>query len=268
MKDFALFVRKEDGFSVSDDTVLSIKLQQFGDSFIVAAAQIAGETVGGIGKTQLVIIFILNMIGSHQLNKLLGQVRNLGLVTHLMLMKLLFPPVTVVFFSGLFEYVTFDIIPTEEIYAHLFGWTNVAYSEEAESIGYISRYFIENAGSIPLYIFFDVVLQLLFALLKLVLKSGRIRGYAERSQARFFWAGCNSKFNDAYLTIAFTTGINLSSMTFVSAAVTFNNCVALLMSALLVFSPIKTGVTLFKGWKKNSSEASDAPDAHANANVD
>lgn len=104
------------------------------------------------------VIFLLNLLASHQLNKLLSQVRNLGLVTHFMLMKLMFPPITVVFFSGLFEYVTFDLIPTEDLYAYLFGWTNVAYSEEAESIGYPSRFFIENAGSIPLYIAIDIVL--------------------------------------------------------------------------------------------------------------
>lgn len=264
VKDYDLFVRKEDDFSVSYDTVVSLKLPQFGDSAMVTAAKAAGETVGNVGKTQLVIIFLLTLLGSHQLNKLLGQVRNLGLVTHLMLMKLVFPPITVIFFSGLFEYVTFDIIPTEEIYAYLFGWQNVAYSEEAESIGYSSRYFIENAGSIPIYIAVDIVLQLLFAFVKLVCKSGRIRGYAARSQARFFWAGCNGKFNDAYLTIAFTVGINMSSMAFVSTSVAFNNCVALFLAALLVLSPLKTGFTLIRGWKKNSSVADTETDAEPN----
>lgn len=97
-----------------------------------------------------------------------------------MLMKLLFPPVTVTFFAGLFEYVTFDIIPTEDIYKFVFGWPNEAYSKEAEEIGYASRYFIENAGSIPLYIAIDIFLQTVYALAKLILKSGgRVRGYIE-----------------------------------------------------------------------------------------
>ena len=110
-----------------------------------------------------------------------------------MLMKLVFPPVTVVFFAGLFEFVTFDLIPTKEIYEKIFGWPNVAYSDEAENIGYASRYFIENAGSIPLYIAIDLTLQLIYAVAKLTIfrTGGRVRNLIEKKQESFFWAGCN-----------------------------------------------------------------------------
>ena len=44
------------------------------------------------------------------------------------------------------------MVPTEDIYAEAFEWENVPYSEEAERIGYISRFWIENSGSVPIYI--------------------------------------------------------------------------------------------------------------------
>lgn len=113
---------------------------------------------------------------------------------------------------------------------------------------------IENAGSIPLYIALDIVLQLLYALIKLVAKTGRVRSFAERSQASFFWAGCNDKFNDAYMTLAFAVGINLTSMTFTTpAAISFNNCVAVVIGAFLILAPLKSTCTLVKGWKKNAA---------------
>ena len=70
----------------------------------------------------------------------------------------MFPPVSVVFFAGILQSVTFDLLPTESIYAEIFGFTNEAYSEEAENIGYGSRYFIENAGSIPIYFALEIFL--------------------------------------------------------------------------------------------------------------
>ena len=64
------------------------------------------------------------MLGSHHVNKLLGQVRSLGIVVHLMLMSLVFPAVTFAFFKGLLEFVTFDLIPTEDINGAIFSWEN------------------------------------------------------------------------------------------------------------------------------------------------
>ena len=85
-------------------------------------------------------------------------------------MQLVFPPMTVTFFAGVLSFVTFDLIPYEKIYEAVFGWSNEPFSPEAEEIGYESHYFIENSGSIPIYIFCDLVLQLIFALVKLFFK--------------------------------------------------------------------------------------------------
>ena len=79
---------------------------------------------------------------------------------------------------------------------------------------------------------------------------GRIHTLAVTQQSSFFWAGCNAQFNEAYLTFAFTVGINTSSLAFSSAAVAFNDCFAVLVALALVFSPIALGYRLRKGWRK------------------
>ena len=82
------------------------------------------------------------------------------------------------FFESLLGFVNFDVIPTEDIYAELFGWKNDPFSIQAENIGYESRYMIECLGSIPIYMALNILMQIIYFLLKLIFKSGRIHGMA------------------------------------------------------------------------------------------
>jgi len=70
------------------------------------------------------------------------------------------------------------MIPTEEIYEYFFGWTNVPYSEAADNIGYGSRVFIENTGSMLIYFLIILVEQLVVALLLKFSCSEKIRNFA------------------------------------------------------------------------------------------
>ena len=119
---------------------------------IAAALGALGDSVGGGGKLLTVIILVMNLFLSFSANQILAQVRSLSMITHLQMMQLNVPPSAIIFFSALFEFVTFDIIPTEDIYAVILAWENVPYSEKAENIGYASRQIIENTGSVPIFL--------------------------------------------------------------------------------------------------------------------
>lgn len=112
------------------------------------------------------------------MNKILSQVRNLSLITHLMMLRLQYPEELNSFFGKIFEFVTFDVIPTEYIYPHiLVDLDEESFSEQAEKIGYESVYFIPNSGSITIFIFICLFTQLLFAGLSKVLPEGRVLRY-------------------------------------------------------------------------------------------
>lgn len=194
---------------------------------------------------------------SFGLNNVLGLVKALSMIVHLMIMQLLYPPTVMLFYSGLFEYVNYDMIPTEEIYSEVFGWPNVAYSEEAELIGYESRYIIENSGSIPIYMLLIIVNQALFSLLKLCCKkiSKRIHTYAHNKQEDFFWAGFNDFTNDVYLTMSFCAGINLSAYTFESAAISANNVFGAVIALVLALAPALYTISLSRAWNKHQEAA-------------
>lgn len=75
----------------------------------------------------------------------------------MMMMQLSYPAVAMSFFGGLFELITFDLVPSDLVWEEVFTFENVPYSEQAEAIGYESRYAIYNSGSIPIFIALTVL---------------------------------------------------------------------------------------------------------------
>ena len=69
-----------------------------------------------------------------------------------MMMNLEYSDLQSGFYESVLEFVTFDLIPTEELYDLIFGVENEPFSESAENIGYESRYIVQNSGSVSLYI--------------------------------------------------------------------------------------------------------------------
>ena len=88
---------------------------ELGNAFIATAS-----TIAAAGKGQLLILALLNIFLGFSMNKLLSAVRSLGTITHLMIMQLYYPALVVLVYKHLIEYVTFDIIPTEDIYSETF----------------------------------------------------------------------------------------------------------------------------------------------------
>ena len=59
-------------------------------------------------------------------------------------------------------------MPTDDIYGEIFDFDSDPYSEEADNIGYGSRLFTENTGSLLVYI---VIVALQVSLAQAILKS-------------------------------------------------------------------------------------------------
>ena len=46
----------------------------------------------------------------------------MSIITHLMMMQLKFPACAMLFYGSVFEYVTFDLIPTDDFYDKVFDF--------------------------------------------------------------------------------------------------------------------------------------------------
>ena len=80
----------------------------------------AGESISTSGTGTVILIVVLQQFSDFGLNSVLGNVRNLQFVTHLMMMQLIYSAGVTLFFSTLLDFVTYDIIPTDEIYSEIF----------------------------------------------------------------------------------------------------------------------------------------------------
>ena len=135
------------------------------------------------------------------LNQLLSVVDNLSIISHMFIFNLNYPVNLLDFFKGLFPLITFDSIPTDEIYEYVFEFSEVddePLSEEFEAVGYESRLTLINMGSLFLVNFLVLPLFLLIALLvfywfKLCTPGNRITRYlfkkAKGQVDEFFFNG-------------------------------------------------------------------------------
>ena len=130
-----------------------------------------------------------------------------------MMMQLNYPASSAIFFATVFEYVTFDMVPTDEIFGETFDFDSEPYSDEADQVGYGSRFFIENTGSLLIYVMIIAVELFFYGLVLSCAKKDqcvRCRKFSEQKQSDFLWAGAIDFISELYMNIAFSIGINLS----------------------------------------------------------
>jgi hypothetical protein len=93
-------------------------------------------------------------------------------------MRLLYPPIVVIVFAVIFDSVSFDLIPTEYVYPLFLDFPNDSgFSPECDQIGYKSRYFILNSGSISIYIAAGFLMHVVYAIFAAILKKGNGKVY-------------------------------------------------------------------------------------------
>ena len=183
---------------------------------------------------------------------ILGIIRNLQPIVHAMIITLQYPASISLFFSGVFEAVTFEILPSELIYEQIFdfGDNDSPYTEQADEIGYGSRLTFINSGSISIYFFALFLLQVAYSLIALCFREeGKIHNYVNRKRDDFLWAGATNFYTDMYLCMCFAVCINVSNLDFDSTSLIVNQVWAILIAISLVAGPPFYAYWLGKYWK-------------------
>lgn len=158
-----------------------------------------------------------------------------------MMMQLNYAAGVSYFYSFLFEFVTYDMVPSDEIYGEIFDFDSDPYSQQADNIGYGSRYIIENTGSLFILLFvIGLRLLLLLATRKLTAhfdKFPKLGKWAKKRHKGFVWAGAIDLFSEMFLCTVFSLGINTSYFRFTSASETFNNLFMILLFGSVILVP-------------------------------
>ena len=94
------------------------------------------------------------------------------------------------FLNQLFPLVTFDIFPTDYIYALAFNLTNdEPVSDLFESVGYGFKMTINNIGSLLIYILIIPVWALVIFIVKKKCCIKKIKDFGNRKWQSFIWNG-------------------------------------------------------------------------------
>ena len=174
-----------------------------------------------------------------------------------MMMQLMYPGTVVAFYAALFEFLTFDIIPTDGVYDEVFGFENdEPYSESAANIGYESRLLIINSGSMTIFVLYILLKQLIFGLVQLMTPNGsKLHNYVVSKRGAFFYGGFADFVNEMYLSMAYSVMINTTAMSTETWALTVNSIYAGNVAAVLVLFPIRLACDASNLWKKKAPKA-------------
>ena len=246
--DSSLFIRKRDDVPIAPLTKLKKDLPMIVNEGIMGTIKAIGAATSSAGKGGLMIIMMGTFLLNFGMNSILAMVQNLSIITHAMMMQLMYPEATLEFYASVFNFVTFDMIPTHLIYPLVLTLANVPYSDAADKIGYESRYVIWNSGSITLYIILYSFMQLVYAGLAKVLCPGKARNFVHLKQQAFKWGGLCDFFNEVYLTMSYSVCINMSDMSIHDASEGVNNTFNAVVGTVLIVGPILIVRALNKGW--------------------
>ena len=185
---------------------------------------------------------------------MLSQVQIMNIITHLHIMQLNYPASISIFFGTIFGFVTFDILPVDNIYGAIFDFDSEPYTETAAETGYESLYMIENTGCLLIFLFLILVQQSFLAIILKYLpaKFKALRAWAIKKRSIFLWAGLIDFFGEMYLNCAFSIGINLTSLEMTSPSIVFNNVFCGLLALVLIAMPLLMSINLYKTMGKDS----------------
>lgn len=109
------------------------------------------------GSGSLLLLAILQFFLNTGMSEMLSQVQIMNIITHLHIMQLNYPASISIFFGTIFGFVTFDILPVDNIYGAIFDFDSEPYTETAAETGYESLYMIENTGCLLIFLFLILV---------------------------------------------------------------------------------------------------------------
>jgi len=128
------------------------------------------------------------------------------------ILSLHYPPNLVDYFAGLFPFITFDAVPTDELYNYMFDYDNIddeGLNDLFENVGYEYTTTVGNMGSMFLFMLLTPVITLFhFAFLRFCKEkppcAKRIKNQRKRSQDyidSLFYNGIIGSIDAGYIVL-------------------------------------------------------------------
>ena len=191
------------------------------------------ETIEDVGLTMKTLLgfglsysLIVNLFVGSNMNKLLGAVKNLQILVHFTLMRVVMPANSQVFMSVIFALVTFDMFDpstlTETFYTPI---DDVEVDERLVQLGYDSAFCLINLGSCLYLIFVQICIVILETLFlacfrlkcwhgrshKTSVRADKCRRWFEKQLNGVFWNSILTTIDGAQLVFMFNAAINIKN---------------------------------------------------------
>ncbi len=181
---------------------------------IAKKVELMSITIQNTSKAVIALNFILKLLISQSLNTLFQAMNKLQIIAHLLLIHVPISSNAWVFFASLMSLVNFDIIDTEPLTKKIFRLQqDQAFSDTFEELGYVSKFFIINMGTL-LYAFFGLLLGLILILILGKLNHERAQTLKAKLVRMLMWTSFIEYFNESYLTTAVSCFICLPNWTY------------------------------------------------------
>ena len=91
INDPSVFIRFDDLVQIADDTLLQYEIPKQLDKSLAEAMDGLGSVVSNFGTGTTFVSFALNFLLQYEMNSILGNVRSLSYITHLMMLDINYP---------------------------------------------------------------------------------------------------------------------------------------------------------------------------------
>jgi len=156
----------------------------------------------------------VNILLTGSLHTLFMTISYLQVVVHMVLIKIKVPPNASIFFGALLSVAAFDALPTDDVYNYIFDINDEPISENFKELGYETRQFMYNTGSLSfVMLLFPPFILMIFIFSLMPCKS--VKKYGRKQKKKMFFSRIFMFFEESYMILATSLCINLTNMVWV-----------------------------------------------------
>lgn len=237
------YFKAEDGQMFMESRVVQKKeVPQQIDPRTGAQVEALGDAISGIAKGAMIGLLFLGIFLIGIIDELFAWISKLQIIVHVILINVLVPSHTMIYFRALFSFIAFRIFNFRPMIDGIFFFkedTKIV-TRNLYLLGYESTYFLSNLGDIFILCLFTASLFLFIWLARRYLRGKpKVNKYREQTTRMLKWNGVFCVLRYPYIIFVTAAITNTLALTWENTGVGINN---LLMFAGLAF------IFLFPVW--------------------
>jgi len=207
------------------------------------------------GKLIVVINFVKNLVIGGALSEMFASIKKMQIMIHLTMTNVNFPANAQIFMSGLFSFVTYNLIDLEGTMRRITGIEDTEQiSPNAYFLGYHSVYLLVLISNVLIAILSVLGSLTLFFIAKFT-KNERIVKYREELRKKLFWNGVLSVNLEMHLILCICVCIQFKHLNFTDKAKGFSSVLNFVFAIYIIGAMAVSAYIVQKNKSKLNSKS-------------